>query len=82
MSRAGRDDRSLAGLDELIEKITVDANSDDEKLWAFRQAFEDDSGSTHPTTRAFGSCSTTSGRGGHGKRIEKEGEACEGARPT
>jgi hypothetical protein len=41
MSRAGRDDSSLAGLDELIEQITADAGGDDEKLWAFRQAFED-----------------------------------------
>ncbi len=29
-------------LDQLIEEITVDANSADEQLWAFRQAFEDD----------------------------------------
>jgi hypothetical protein len=28
-------------LDALIDAITVDANSDDEKFWAFRQAFED-----------------------------------------
>ena len=41
MSRAGRDDKNLADLDELIEEITVDAYGDDEKLWAFRQAFED-----------------------------------------
>jgi hypothetical protein len=41
MSRAGRDDRKLADLDELIEEITVDAYGDDEKLWAFRQAFAD-----------------------------------------
>ncbi len=41
MSRAGRDDRSLADLDELIEEITVDSGGDDEALWAFRQAFED-----------------------------------------
>jgi hypothetical protein len=41
MSRAGRDDKNLADLDELIGKITVDASGDDEKLWAFRQAFED-----------------------------------------
>ena len=41
MSRAGRDDRNLADLDELIEEITVDAYGDDEKLWAFRQALED-----------------------------------------
>jgi hypothetical protein len=42
MSRAGRDDKNLADLDELIGKITVDAYGDDEKLWAFRQAFEDE----------------------------------------
>jgi len=42
MSRAGRDDGNLAGLDELLGKITVDAHGDDETLWAFRQAFEDD----------------------------------------
>jgi len=29
-------------LDELIEEITVDAYGEDEQLWAFRQAFEDD----------------------------------------
>lgn len=28
--------------DDLIEEITVDANGEDEQLWAFRQAFEDD----------------------------------------
>ena len=28
-------------LDALIEEITVDAAGDDEKLWAFRQAFEE-----------------------------------------
>jgi hypothetical protein len=33
---------NMAALDELIEKITVDANGDAEQLWAFRQAFEDD----------------------------------------
>ena len=31
-----------ASLDGLIEEITVDANGEDEQLWAFRQAFEDD----------------------------------------
>jgi hypothetical protein len=31
-----------AGLNELIEQITVDAYGEDEQLWAFRQAFEDD----------------------------------------
>jgi tetratricopeptide (TPR) repeat protein len=42
MGRAGRDDKNLADLDELIGKITADAYGDDEKLWAFRQAFEDE----------------------------------------
>jgi len=42
MGRAGRDDKNLADLDELIGKITVDAYGYDEKLRAFRQAFEDD----------------------------------------
>ena len=36
-----RDHQGLAMLDALIDAITEDANSDDEKLWAFRQAFED-----------------------------------------
>lgn len=35
-----------ADLDRLIEEITVDANCEDEQLWAFRQAFED--GATLP----------------------------------
>ena len=34
-------DNDFTALDELIEEITVDAYGDDEKLWAFRQAFED-----------------------------------------
>ena len=41
MSRATHDDRDLALLDELIDEITVDAYGDDEQLWAFRQAFEE-----------------------------------------
>lgn len=41
MKQAGRDGKDLADLDRLIEEITVDAYDDDEKLWAFRQAFED-----------------------------------------
>ncbi|MFY9708090.1 MAG: hypothetical protein WAJ95_19410 [Desulfobacterales bacterium] len=28
-------------LDEMIEEITIDTYGDDEKFWAFRQAFED-----------------------------------------
>jgi len=34
--------KELEALDRLIEEITVDAYGDDEQLWAFRQAFEDD----------------------------------------
>jgi hypothetical protein len=37
----GRTEPELAQLDELIDEITTDANGDDEQLWAFRQAFED-----------------------------------------
>jgi hypothetical protein len=32
---------SVVALDRLIDEITVDANGDDEQLWAFRQAFEE-----------------------------------------
>ena len=35
-------DNDFIALDKLIEEITDDAYGDDEKLWAFRQAFEDD----------------------------------------
>jgi len=42
MSQGGQRDNDLTALDELIEKITDDANGDDEQLWALRQAFEDD----------------------------------------
>ena len=42
MSRGTHDDRDLVVLDRLIEGIIVDAYGDDEQLWAFRQAFEDD----------------------------------------
>ncbi len=44
MSRRKHDDKKRTGLDnldDLIEEITVDAYGDDEKLWAFRRAFED-----------------------------------------
>ena len=34
--------KELEALDELIAEITTDAYGDDEQLWAFRQAFEDD----------------------------------------
>ncbi len=33
--------KESSALDALIEEITVDASGDDEQLWAFRQAFED-----------------------------------------
>ena len=39
--RSPRGNKDLDTLDEMIEEITVDAYGDDEKLWAFRQAFED-----------------------------------------
>lgn len=42
MSRGGNHDKEIAGLDRLIEEITVDAYGDDEQLWAFRQALEDE----------------------------------------
>ena len=40
--RRPKGSKELNALDEMIEKITVDAYGDDEQLWAFRQAFEDD----------------------------------------
>ena len=42
MSTKGNRENDLAALDKLVNEITVDAYGDDEKLWAFRQAFEDD----------------------------------------
>jgi hypothetical protein len=42
MSTKGKRESELAALDKLINEITVDAYGDDEKLWAFGQAFEDD----------------------------------------
>jgi hypothetical protein len=45
MKKTGRkktsSDAGAAALEALIEEITVDANGEDEQLWAFRQAFED-----------------------------------------
>ena len=41
MSAPRHGDRDLASMDELVEQIAVDAHSDDQKLWAFRQALED-----------------------------------------
>jgi len=40
--RSPKGHKKLEALDKLIEEITVDAYGDDEQLWAFRQAFEDD----------------------------------------
>lgn len=42
MKRREDDDNNPADLDELIEEITLDAYGEDEKFWAFRQAFEDE----------------------------------------
>ena len=39
--RSHRGNKDLTSLDEMIEDITVDAYGDDEKLWAFLQAFAD-----------------------------------------
>ena len=41
MKQPHRDHQVLGALDALIAEITVDAYGDDEKLWAFRQTFED-----------------------------------------
>lgn len=41
-SRSPKGFKNLEALDKLIEEITVDAYGDDEQLWAFRQAFEDE----------------------------------------
>ncbi|GAB6058288.1 hypothetical protein [Desulfonatronum parangueonense] len=41
-ARIQNDSKQLAALGKLIEEITVDAYGDDEQLWAFRQAMEDD----------------------------------------
>jgi hypothetical protein len=42
MDRKNYCDKDLAALDKLMEEITGDAYTDDEQLWAFQQAFEDD----------------------------------------
>lgn len=39
--RSPEGNKDLDALDEMIEEISVDAYGDDEKFWAFRQAFED-----------------------------------------
>jgi len=41
-TRSPKEGKELEALDKLIEEITVDAYGDNEQLWAFRQAFEDD----------------------------------------
>ncbi|MBV8819794.1 MAG: hypothetical protein JO022_15640, partial [Acidobacteriaceae bacterium] len=45
MKKSGRDKKTPslghAALEVLIEEITVDAYGEQEQLWAFRQAFED-----------------------------------------
>jgi hypothetical protein len=38
----GPGDRGEKEIESLLEKILVDAHGDDEQLWAFRQAFEDE----------------------------------------
>jgi hypothetical protein len=48
MKKTDRTQRALqlnpAALDALIDQITIDANGEEEQLWAFRQAFEDEVG--------------------------------------
>jgi hypothetical protein len=39
--RSPKGNKDLDALDKMIEEITVDSYGDDEKLWAFQQAFED-----------------------------------------
>ena len=41
MKKRNNANPNTAWLDELVEEITVDANGNDEQLWAFRQAFDD-----------------------------------------
>lgn len=41
-ARRSKRNKDLDALDKMIEEITVDAYGDDEQLWAFRQAFEDE----------------------------------------
>ncbi len=40
--RSSKEGKKLEALDDMIAEITVDVYGDDEQLWAFRQAFEDD----------------------------------------
>jgi hypothetical protein len=39
--KTGRRSKHSSDLDHLLDEILVDAYGDDEQLWAFRQAFED-----------------------------------------
>ena len=39
MKKGKLEQSEAAKWDEIIERITVDANTEDEQLWAFRQAF-------------------------------------------
>mgnify|MGYP003561695381 CR=1 FL=1 len=41
-TRSPKEGKKIQELDSLVAEITVDAYGDDEQLWAFRQAFEDD----------------------------------------
>jgi len=41
-ARRSKRNKDLDALEKMIEEITVDAYGDDEQLWAFRQAFEDE----------------------------------------
>jgi tetratricopeptide (TPR) repeat protein len=43
-ARRSKRNKDLDALDKMIEEITVDAYGDDEQLWAFRQAFEEEVG--------------------------------------
>jgi hypothetical protein len=40
-TRSPKGSKELDALEKMIEEITIDAYGDDEQLWAFRQAFED-----------------------------------------
>jgi hypothetical protein len=42
MNRKRQNDKDLTLLDELIEEIIVDAYTEDEQLWAFRQVIQDE----------------------------------------
>jgi hypothetical protein len=42
MSRKGNHDNDPIALDKLIEEIIVDAYTEDEQLWAFRQVIQDE----------------------------------------